>query len=728
MVYTQDSISINTSKDLKVGLVLSGGGAKGLAHIGVLKVLEEEGVRVDYIAGTSMGAIVGGLYASGYTATQLDSIFRTIDFDELVQDNLPRHVKSYYEKNNSENYAFLLPIQKAKISLPVALSKGQNVYNLLNELLYESRFVQDFSQLQIPFICMATDVETGEEVTLNGGNLVDAIMASATLPTLFSPIKIDGKYLIDGGVVNNYPIDKLQDKRLDVLIGVDVQSELLDQSELLSADKLLRQIINFQMLETMKEKMAYTDVYLRPNISNFNVISFNNGEKIIKVGEVEAASKRDVFREIASKQIYKRDSKNLKPLKVIKVNDVEINGVENYSRAYVLGKLAFTTSQLSPIKFDEGFKRLNATNNFKNINYYFKKADDNQEILVLNLKENQIKNYLAVGLHYDNLYRSGLLLKYINKNFLVQNDALKVGVVLGDNFRYNVDYYIDNGFYWSFGINSTLNQFRASTPANLLRYTPNIPELQNVNVNISDLTNKLYFQTMFKDMLYAGTGIEYKLLDFDAKNITINGQHFDDIYKPSDFLSLYGYTILDTYDKKHFPKKGYYLEGNFKWILKANALGTNAESYSIVHGNIGLVHTFFDKLSFSFDSQVGFTIGSSDGILNFVFGGYGFKEGFNVKHLYGYDFLSVTGDSFVKSNIGLDYEIFKKNHINFNFNVANIGDNLLEDTQNWINKTNYMGYAIGYGLETIIGPIEFKYSWSPEIKQNFWWVNIGFWF
>ncbi|MDO4727397.1 MAG: patatin-like phospholipase family protein [Bacteroidota bacterium] len=728
-VYAQDTVlSLPTKDDLRVGLVLSGGGAKGLAHIGVLKVLEEEGVRIDYIAGTSMGAIVGGLYAYGYSATQLDSIFRTIDFDELVQDNLPRHVKSYYEKNNSEKFAFTFPIQKAKISLPVALSKGQNVYNLLNELLYEARFTNDFSQLHIPFVCMATDVETGKEVMLNNGNLVDAIMASATLPTLFNPIKIGEQYLIDGGVVNNYPIDKLQDKGLDVIVGVDVQSRLLEHNELFSADKLLRQIINFQMLDAMKHKAEYTDIYLRPDISKFNVISFRDGEKIIKVGEDAADAKRHIFKEIASKQINKPKSRSPKPIDYIRADHIDVIGTANYSRAYVLGKLAFTTNEIQPVKFDEGFKRLNATYNFKNINYHFEKMDNQQEKLVLNLKDNEIKNYFAVGLHYNNLYRSGLLLKYINKKFLVQNDVLKVGIVLGDNFRYTFDYYIDNGFYWSFGVNSSLNQFRVDTPANLTKYTFNGLELPSVNVSLSDLTNKVYFQTMFKDMLYAGVGAEHKLLNFDTKTIIINGQRLDNIYKSSNFLSLYGYTILDTYDKKYFPKKGYYFEGNFKWILKANALGNDTPSYSMVYGNLGLAHTFFNKLSFNIDTQLGFTIGNSDGILDFVFGGYGFKEGFHVKHFYGYDFLSLTGDSYVKSNLGIDYEFYKKNHLNIYFNMANIGENLLESTQKWINKPSYTGYAFGYGLETIIGPIEIKYSWSPEIKQNFWWVNIGFWF
>ena len=139
-------------KDLKVGLVLSGGGAKGLAHIGALKVIEESGVRIDYIGGTSMGAIIGALYASGYSATQLDSIFRETDFSSLIQDNIPRSAKTFYEKQESEKYALVLPFDKFKVGFPSGLSKGQNVYNLISKLTSHVSTVSDFSKLHIKLV------------------------------------------------------------------------------------------------------------------------------------------------------------------------------------------------------------------------------------------------------------------------------------------------------------------------------------------------------------------------------------------------------------------------------------------------------------------------------------------------------------------------------------------------------------------------------------------------
>src|SRR5690606_3023965 len=141
------------------------------AHIGALKVIEEAGIKIDYIAGTSMGAIVGGLYASGYSAAQLDSIFKVINFANLIKDNLPRGAKSFYEKSVSEKYALTLPFNRFKISFPQAYSGGQNIYSELIKVLYHVRDVDDFNKLSIPFLCIATDVETGEEVLLDKGYL-----------------------------------------------------------------------------------------------------------------------------------------------------------------------------------------------------------------------------------------------------------------------------------------------------------------------------------------------------------------------------------------------------------------------------------------------------------------------------------------------------------------------------------------------------------------------------
>ena len=304
--------TVSEKKDLKVGLVLSGGGAKGFAHIGVIKVLEEAGVRVDYIAGTSMGAVIGGLYASGYNAHQLDSIIKSTDFDHIIKDDVPRSAKTFYEKEDAERYAITLPFDSFKLSIPQSLSKGQNTYNLLAQTLDHVSDIQEFNRLPIPFLCIATNAENGKQVVLENGYLPEAIGASGALPSLFSPVEIDGKLLIDGGVSNNYPVQELLEKGVDIVIGVDVQDDLRTKDKLNTAPEILIQINNYRAIEAMEAKKDSTDIYLRPDVKEFSVVSFGDKSEIIDRGIKAALTQLEALQEIVSQQSKSAHKKELK--------------------------------------------------------------------------------------------------------------------------------------------------------------------------------------------------------------------------------------------------------------------------------------------------------------------------------------------------------------------------------------------------------------------------------
>ena len=402
----------------KIGLVLSGGGAKGLAHIGVLKAIEEAGVKIDFIGGTSMGAIVGGLYASGYNASQIDSIFKVSDFDQLLKDYIPRSSKNFYEKENDEKYALVLPFDKWKVGLPYAYSKGLNIYGLLNKLLHNDRHERNFNELPTPFLCIATDIETGKQIVLDHGYLAQAIMASATFPSLFSPIVIDDKLLIDGGVVNNYPIDEVKKLGADIIIGVDVQSGLKSRQELNNATRILVQISNLQMMDNMEAKKERTDIYIKPDISEYSVISFSDGVEIIKKGEEASFVVYEKIKALGTN--YSKPKLGLCEGKMdtLSIAEIQINPLKNYTRAYVIGKLGFRPGiKLTYDELKTGIDNLNATQNFSAIGYSFEKKDQ-ADIFKLNLVENPIKSFLRFGLHYDNLYKSGVLIN-VNKKKLI---------------------------------------------------------------------------------------------------------------------------------------------------------------------------------------------------------------------------------------------------------------------------------------------------------------------
>ncbi|WP_461533823.1 patatin-like phospholipase family protein [Sinomicrobium sp.] len=723
----------DSEEDIKVGLVLSGGGAKGLAHIGVLKAIEEAGVRIDYIGGTSMGGIVGALYASGYSAEQLDSIFRVVDFSELIQDNLPRSARTFYEKKNYERYALTLPFDKFKVSFPRALSKGQNIYNLLVKLLYHVNDVEDFDKLPIPFFCIATNVETGEAVKLDKGYLPEAILASGAFPSLFNPVDIEGKVLIDGGVVNNYPIEELKALGADKIIGVDVQDPLADRDQLNSAMDILFQINNYRTVNDMKFKKEETDVYIKPDIEGFSVVSFDKGQVIIANGEKAGREQMAELEALARMQKKQYTPFHVPVRDSIDIAGLVLQGNDRYSRAYIKGKLRFTTSgKVSFEKFDQGLANLSATKNFESIRYRFlKEGDDEKRTMYMTLKESKNKMLLRFGLHYDALYKSGALVNLTKKQFLFDDDVLSLDVVLGDNFRYNLDYFIDKGLYWSVGIRSTYHRFDADVALE------NLPEgeseqwagINQIGANFSDMTNQVYLQTVFREEFSVGAGLEYKHLKMESKTVSDASNGRKTTFDNSDYFSLYGFAKLDTYDNRYFPKKGLYFDGDFHFYFASSDYQGNFSEFSIGKANAGWATPLIGRyLSLNTTVGAGTVFGETyaDG-LSFILGGYGNSLINNFTPFLGYHFMSFGGNSYIKAAATLDLEFIKKNHLNFTVNMANVGEDIFS-RGHWFEKPAYTGYAVGYGLETFLGPIELKYSWSPERGKGLWFFNLGFWF
>jgi len=721
-------------EDIKVGLVLSGGGAKGLAHIGVLKELEAAGVRVDYVGGTSMGAIIGALYASGYTAHQLDSIFNVLDFESLIGDDVPRHAKTFYERNDSEKYALTLPFDQFQVRFPSAISKGQNIYNLLSRLLLHVKDVEDFNELPIPFLCVATDVERGKQVILNKGYLPRAITASGALPSLFSPVMIGDTIYVDGGVVNNYPVDEVKAMGADIIIGVDVQDSLRTRDELKSAVEVLVQINNYRTIDMMKSKRSKTDIYINPNIEDYSVVSFDEGREIIDAGENAAIGLREQLLAIAKRQKH-RDRKEVQFQNVpsMYISEVEIEGNENYTRAYILGKLKLQTpSEVSYEQFSEGVNNLAATGNFSGIEYKVESIEgsEDEQRLTFYVRESGYRNSLRIGVHYDDLYKSAALLNFTRKRLLTNNDVISFDLIVGDKLRYNLDYYIDKGYYWSIGMNSRYLHFNKSVGLDFIELETTVPssiELNRIGLEYEDLTNQVYLQTLFRRIFQLELGAEHKWLRYLSETF---GQDIDGnprtLFESTNYFSAYGQLHYDGLDNKFFPSNGWQFIGDFHWYLFAEGLNEDFEPYSIAKAKLGYAHTVATGLSTFISVEGGLSIGdNSTKSLDFFLGGYGYTDTNNLVSMYGYDALDLRGDTYLKTTVDVDWEFARKNHFVVSGNVCNIGDALFE-SNDWYRSISHYGFAFGYGLETFLGPVELKYSYSPDLGEDQWYVNIGF--
>ncbi len=733
-------------RDMKVGLVLSGGGAKGLAHIGAIKVIEEAGIKIDFIGGTSMGAIVGALYASGYSALELDSILRNMDFNLLIEDNLPRNAKTFYEKEDSERYALTLPFKNFKISVPAAYSGGQNIYNELGRLLYHVKDVNDFNKLPIPFVCIATDIETGKEVVLDNGHLPEAIMASGTLPSLFEPARIDDKVLVDGGIVNNYPIEKIKAMGADIIIGVDVQHGLSKRDELQSATEILLQINNFRSSAVMEEKSRQTDIYIRPDMSEHTVLDFDKSRAIVRLGETAAREKYTALQALALSQ-----NRDKVPAKVIKTKDtITVNRLvilgenNNYSRGYIKGKLRFDLNEkITFEKLQQGISNLSATGNFQTIRHRLV-SNGLGEDLILRLEENPNKTFIRLGVHYDDLYKSAAMINFTKKNFLMKDDVCSFDFILGDNVRYNMEYYIDKGSYWSFGVNSRFNDFEKEIDFDLIRSNyevPNVGNVNTINLGVTDFTNQIYLQTAWQEEFAFTVGAEFKFLKYGTRTLgELLGENespqtlstIDEsgrtLFEKSNFYSVFGQLTLDTYDDKYFPTSGLFFDGDFHFYALSSDFNDNFKEFSIAKARMGVAFPILKNLSVNFETEGGFKLGTSNvATFDFVLGGYGTNLINNFVPFLGYDFLSLLGNSYVKAKTRVDLEFAPKNHFLLTANFANIDDDIFR-TGEWFSEPDFSGYGLGYGLESFLGPVQVFYTWTPELSEGNFFFSVGYWF
>ncbi|MEO9570629.1 MAG: patatin-like phospholipase family protein [Polaribacter sp.] len=712
-------------KQPKIGLVLSGGGAKGFAHIGVLKEIDKAGLQIDYIGGTSMGAIVGGLYALGYSGTQIEHIVIETDFISLLQDKLPRNSETFFEKEFGEKTVITLPVKKGSVGLPRAVSKGQNVFNFLLELLASAEGKTDFSKLPIPFFCIATDVETGGAVLLEKGSMPLALRASGSFPTLLNPISLNNKLLVDGGLANNFPVSIMKSKGVDIVIGVDVEGKLIKKDKLSSVIAIMNQVVSYQMYNKSKKEKEQLDVYIHPEIYDYSVVDFDKKNEILEKGINEGKKFRSVFKELALKQTVKKERNKLNfDSKKYLISNIDLIGSKNYTRAFVLGK--FNIKVGDSISRNEITKRiylLSATKNYDRIEYQLIKKEDNSYQLKLDVKESNDNASLKLGVHYDFLYKSGVLANFNKKHFLLENDLFSMNMILGDNLRYNLDYFVDNGFYISYGFRSRYNHFRTNS-----KFNPIVnlyPTISSINLKYTDLTNQFFLQTTFNRKFALGIGLEHKYLEVTTETIATNNQ--ETIFDKSNYLNGFGYLKLDSYDKKYFATKGYFADLNFKWYLSSSDHHHNFKSFAQTKGTLGFATTFRNQLTFQMTNEAGFTLNEvNSDVFDFYLGGYNQNYINTFVSFYGYDFAELSNDSFIKSEFNLRYQFSDNHYASFIANYGRLEGNVFKSID--LFKDVKSGYALGYSYNTLVGPLELKYSWSPDNKQSYWLFNLGFWF
>lgn len=274
----------------KVGLVLSGGAARGLAHIGVLKALEEQGIQIDAIAGTSMGAVVGGLYASGYKIDELEKLALNIDWQQALSDAPPREDVPFRRKQDDRDFLVKQKLSfrdDGSLGLPLGVIQGQNLALLLESLLAHTSDTRDFDKLPIPFRAVATDIASGEKVVFRKGHLPQVIRASMSIPAVFAPVEMDGRLLVDGGMTDNIPLDVAREMGVDIAIVVDIGTPLRNRKQLVTVVDVLNQSITLMTRRNSEEQLAalhQDDILIQPSLASFGVTDFGRAQEMIDAG------------------------------------------------------------------------------------------------------------------------------------------------------------------------------------------------------------------------------------------------------------------------------------------------------------------------------------------------------------------------------------------------------------------------------------------------------------
>ena len=389
----------------KVGVVLSGGGAKGMAHIKALKVIEEAGIPIDYIAGTSMGAIVGGLYAIGYTPEQLDSMVRKQNWTFLLSDRIKRSAMSLTDRERSEKFIVSIPFTKSPKD---AADLTMGYHDSIN-----------FDKLPIPFACVAANVVNGEQIIFHNGILSTAMRASMAIPGVFTPVRQDSMVLVDGGIVNNYPADVVKAMGADVIIGVDVQNALKKADKLNSAPDILGQIVDITCQSNHEKNVDLTDTYIRVNVDGYSSASFTPAaiDTLMRRGEEAAKAQWNSLLALKKKigisdnYVPKQHGpySSLSNVRTIYVTDISFSGVEADDKKWLMKKCNLKeNSNITTQQIEQALYQLRGSQSYSSASYTL---TDTPEGYHLNfLLQAKYEKRINLGIRFDSEEIASLLI------------------------------------------------------------------------------------------------------------------------------------------------------------------------------------------------------------------------------------------------------------------------------------------------------------------------------
>lgn len=694
---------LNLPKNVKIGLSLSGGGAKGFAHVGVLKALDSLGVRIDYVSGTSIGALVGGLYSAGYSGKDIEKIMMETDFESVIANQKTRQETSFFSKS-VDKYILTMPIRKGKFTLPSSISSGQKNIYLLKELFKHVSNIEDFSKFPIPFMCVATNLESGTTKIFEKGDIVQSLMASSAFPSLMDPVKINDSLYVDGAMAINYPSKPLKDKGMDVVIGVNLSTGLNKKEQINDIIDILNQIIDFGIQKETKNQLNYTDIDIHPNLKGMGVTSFAQRKSILDSGRVEVQTYIPLL-----DQLPKRKEERLRMMinpiysNVYKIDSLQLENNFIYDEEYVKGKMRLKLpARLTYGNVNHMIDKLYATNNYKLITYDILQ-EEGVNILKLAVEEEDTRYFLKFGLHYDEIFKTGLLTNLTIRRLLFRNSTISIDGIIGDRPRYYLNYFIDNGYLPSVGAYASGMSF------DLKNHVGNAIE------KWTWFRNEVFIQSTFRDRYAIGGGLSYDY--YKSTNVV------DNLARSQHFLNPYVYIRADTQDDKYFPAKGFYLnaEGKMLDVFKADS-----EKPLQIKLRMSFAVPVNSWFTYRVEPFGGISIGEINYFYQYGLGGIFEQNLNNFFRFNGYYLGENRNNNLIGVNNYFQFKWNKNYFIIPQVSFADVFENFKQTDFLKINKSS-VGLTAGY--RSPFGQIKVNYSQPlKDSSKGIFSVILGHWF
>ncbi len=712
-----------------LGLTLSGGGARGLAHIGVLHVIDSLGIEIDYISGTSMGSIVGGMYAAGYSAAEIETFALQMDWEAMFSRNTDLVYIHPSHKDIHQRFFLEIPIEDWGIQLATGAIEGQQLWNTLNALFAHVFHIEDFSNLQIPFACVATNVESGEAVIMKDGDLVSAIRASMAIPSVFTTVERGGFKLIDGGVVNNFPVGVAKDMGADYVVGVNVSQGLRPAEELRTPLDVIYQMGFYSDARSFVENRQKTDLFIEPDLAGHTAASFARTEHLIEAGKVAARKAMDEL--VQLKRLEQRGRMDRVVSKEVEfvLDSINITGLINVGRWYALDVIGMVPGDtVSPDNITSAVNRLFATNYFTRVHYQLRPMDGQGHVLLnLEVLEKPITS-LSAAIHFSSFTGVGLLTRISTNKLLDYNASASITLSIGEYpaFQGQIRYFLsDRRRKWL--------EFKGQGRWFVFPVYDNFEAYASYNQN--NWRAEATFNGLVAKSGYYSLGLANTYRSLSPKirgDISLDGS-----VRASELFFRYTHHSLD---RNAFPRIGKKVVWHSGFVFgqssSLNPIGTQEEEFTL--GSLGIEIGNYLMTRFRWESYV--PTGEQSSQFTIIQLGYHFKynqrfiNAFNLggpnAFLYNqFTFSGLSEYGLISPSI-LTVGTGWRRHIGSGLHAsATINAGLYDfEFQNFVNigKDNLVyGGGLTLGYDSLVGPLELTFSYSPQTNRIIGFVNLG---